>query len=249
MMPRLLVFLALVLVLTSGTATAVGGFRGLPLSVGVESLNLVAGAAGESENRVEVCYCFGTTVPILDYFSLAGEFLKGLMVACKDIDGTAVNEDPQPAGIRFRMEVGSSEYFVYLNSDSRAYDVGQVQFFNSLIRSTAGASKPLQPISFSLSYADMVVPQYEWVRSCESIAFGKAYSESYVRSLFRGPGPIGYLTGSAQFVFNVVPPSFVSSHPLQASLRDAPYVVPVFGVSAFEEGDYEMIALSHYANS
>lgn len=241
---------ALAVLVVAPAASASGdAFRGLPYYVKVESLSFAPSAEGEAENRVEVCYRSRTTVPILDYSDLASGLLGGIPVARRDVDGVVESGDPQPAGIEYRLSVWGLGLFAYLNAEARAHDVGQVQFFNSLIRRAVGVDKPLRPVSFSLSYLDMVRPQYEWVRSCEEIRFGKAFSEAYVRSLFRGPGPIGALTGWAEFVFTVFAPRILSSRPLQVHFRASRYAVPVFGTSALEEGDHQMISLSHYSNS
>lgn len=245
MTPRAVVLLALTLTWEASADS----FRGLPYYVKVESLSFVAGANGEPENHVEVCYRFATTVPILGSSELASKRLNGVVVTRSDVDGVpAMNGNPQPEGVEYRLNAGSFGFLAYIKSDSRAFGVDQLQFFNSLIRSTGGVSKSLRPLSFSLTHTDMIKPQYEWVQSCESIPFGKAFTENYVRALFRGPGPIGYLTGSAQFVFNILPPPAISP-PLRIDFRESSYSVPVFGMNALGEGDYRMIALSHFLNS
>lgn len=234
-------FFMVCLVIESAAATS---FRGIPYFLKITSVDFINGA---DQNHAKVCYQFSSTVPILDYTDVASKLLNGVPVGRRSPTNPR-RGDPQSSGIRYVFTVFNFDVDTYLNSNFSDLALQNLSYINSSVRSFAGVEKPLMMTSSSVNYNDMTNPQYEWVNFCESIPFGKAFSESYVRNFFKGPGPIGYVSGSAQFDFKIVPPPFVS-RPLTITFNQSSYAVPVFGTSDLKTGDLRMISFSHFANS
>lgn len=245
-MKRIVACIILKLLLLGNLGWA-ASFRGLPYYAKIDSLTWRE-AAGPN-NFVDICYRFSTTTPIFDYSDLASKLLRGFPVTVMPSPIYGSHGDPQPSGIPFRFAVFGFTIVAYISSEATAFALPQMTFFNSAVRSFAGEAKPLDLKSHERSFQSMVYPQYEWVTTCETVPFGKAFSKQYVFNLFDGPGPIGHFTGRAQFSFNLFPPPMVSTQPIAVGLNGSEYAVPIFGRKPLSAGDLRMISVSHFINS
>lgn len=227
-------------------------FRGLPYYVKVERVTIQPERNNDVQRFAEVCYRFAPTIPLFDYRDLASKMLRNDVIMPQPF----MTYDPieghfQRSGVAFffRLMRPNIDVIAFMNSAYTSFRLPQLIYFNSLVRGPVGYAKPFSLTQYQISHRDMTFAQFEWVTTCEAIPFAKAYSAHYIKRLFDQPGPLGHMAGRTQFNFNIHFHPINGWRPRSLQLREASYVVPVFGTSPLSEGDKRMIAVSHFNNS